>query len=42
MSANTDVEAERIGISRDAAASALWGGPIRGGEGADAVILGYD
>ena len=39
MSANTDVEAQRPGT---AAGAVLWSGFIRGGEGLDAVILGYD
>jgi hypothetical protein len=42
MSTNTEVEAERPNAVRDAAAAVLWAGPIRGGEGLDAVILGYD
>lgn len=42
MSTNADVETERSGTARDAATAVLWAGPIRGFEGLDAVILGYD
>ncbi|WP_431198295.1 hypothetical protein [Leifsonia xyli] len=42
MSTNADVEAERSSAVRDAATAVLWPGPIRGFEGLDAVILGYD
>ena len=42
MRTNTDVEAERSSAVRDAATAVLWPGPIRGFEGLDAVILGYD
>lgn len=42
MSTNIDVEAERSTAARDAATAVLWAGPIRGFEGLDPVILGYD
>ncbi|WP_431245532.1 hypothetical protein [Leifsonia xyli] len=42
MSPNADVEHERMTTGRDAVDGALWAGPIRGGEGLDAIILGYD
>lgn len=42
MSTSADIEAERSGTARDAAMAVLWAGPIRGFEGLDPVILGYD
>ena len=42
MSTNADVEAERSSTVRDAVSGVLWVGPIRGFEGLDPVILGYD
>ncbi|MGH1550835.1 hypothetical protein ACRAWB_17290 [Leifsonia poae] len=42
MSTNADVEAERSSTVRDAVTAMLWTGPIRGFEGLDPVILGYD
>ncbi len=42
MSTSTDVEAERSSAVRDTASVVLWAGPIRGFEGLDPVVLGYD
>lgn len=42
MSADIDVEHERVIASRDTAHGPLWTAPVWLSDGADSVILGYD
>jgi hypothetical protein len=42
MSADIDVEQERVSVPRDTARGPLWTAPVWLSDGLDSVILGYD